>query len=61
MPVANISFNFQLSGIGDGLTRSFEIVIIVPVVAINQEREKLDEIEQVKSQIDLTVIEDGDD
>ena len=28
--VSNISFNFQLSGIGDGFTRSFEIVMMVP-------------------------------
>lgn len=32
MPVAKISFNFQLSGRGEGLTRSFEIVMIVPRV-----------------------------
>lgn len=30
MPVAKISLSFQLSGSGDGLTLSFEIVIIVP-------------------------------
>jgi hypothetical protein len=29
-PVANISFSFQLSGIGDGSTQSFEIVMMVP-------------------------------
>ena len=28
--VSNISFNFQLSGIGDGFTRSIEIVMMVP-------------------------------
>lgn len=30
-PVAKISANFQLSGIGDGFTLSFEIVIMVPI------------------------------
>lgn len=30
IPVAKISFSFQLSGIGDGFTRSFEIVMMVP-------------------------------
>ena len=30
MPVVKISFSFQLSGIGDGLTLSFEIVMIIP-------------------------------
>ena len=30
-PVAKISLSFQLSGIGEGLTLSFDIVIIVPV------------------------------
>ena len=29
-PVVKISPRFQLSGIGDGLTRSFEMVIMVP-------------------------------
>lgn len=29
-PVAKISFSFQLSGSGDGFTRSFEIVMMVP-------------------------------
>lgn len=31
MPVVNISASFQLSGRGDGFTRSFEIVMIVPL------------------------------
>lgn len=30
MPVAKISFSFQLSGIGDGFTLSLDIVMIVP-------------------------------
>jgi hypothetical protein len=30
-PIENISFNFQLSGRGDGFTRSLDIVIIVPM------------------------------
>lgn len=30
MPVAKISLSFQLSGIGDGFTLSFDIVMIVP-------------------------------
>lgn len=30
IPVANISGSFQLSGIGDGLTRSLDMVMIVP-------------------------------
>lgn len=29
-PVAKISFSFQLSGTGDGFTRSLEIVMMVP-------------------------------
>ena len=29
VPVSNISMSFQLSGIGDGFTRSFEIVMMV--------------------------------
>lgn len=30
-PVAKISLSFQLSGNGDGFTRSFEMVMIVPI------------------------------
>ena len=32
MPMANISFSLQLSGCGEGFTRSFEIVMIVPEI-----------------------------
>jgi hypothetical protein len=32
IPVAKISFSFQLSGKGDGLTLSLEIVMIVPAI-----------------------------
>ena len=30
MPVAKISLSFQLSGVGEGTTLSFEMVMIVP-------------------------------
>lgn len=36
IPVAKISFSFQLSGNGDGFTRSFEIVMIVPIKQTNR-------------------------
>lgn len=34
MPVANISLSFQLSGFGEGFTRSWEIVMMVPAFKI---------------------------
>jgi hypothetical protein len=33
-PVVKISANFQLSGSGEGFTRSFDIVIMVPIHSI---------------------------
>lgn len=46
-PVANISLSFQLSGTGDGFTRSFEIVIMVPgrrVQRVNTRAVSLEEV-----------------
>jgi hypothetical protein len=39
IPVVKISESFQLSGCGEGFTRSFDIVIIVPVHFIQQKTE----------------------
>jgi hypothetical protein len=39
IPVVKISESFQLSGCGEGFTRSFDIVIIVPAHFIQQKTE----------------------
>jgi hypothetical protein len=41
MPVAKISFSFQLSGNGDGLTLSLEMVMIVPAKGRKDGEKKL--------------------
>lgn len=66
-PVVKISANLQLSGRGEGFTRSFDIVIMVPDTNVNalqmitsKEILKASKLEN-KRQKEHTIIEDGND
>lgn len=71
MPVAKISFSFQLSGSGDGLTLSFEMVIIVPasssahtnvLVHCNQRFADTEiTLQKIYVRANVTVIQNGND
>lgn len=68
MPVAKISFSFQLSGCGDGFTLSFAIVMIVPnIITQKKVRKKISTIKCSDSWNPLnlhckpTIIQNGND
>lgn len=69
IPVAKISLSFQLSGIGEGLTLSLDIVMIVPGNRFTSQARNMEEQQQKKKKkkrnmynvLVLTIVKNSND